>query len=351
LNSAIIIVGLCCLFLAIAFFLFKPQIFILLNRLVRIQLRVAKNLEYIDEDVDQDIKPELTIRSWLGLPNEKFVGLIIIFAMVSFVIFILFNSFSRVLVQFGNAEFAAGYEKLGIATYNLALEFNQDLKEAVNNCYAYNAHQEYELAIHSCDNAIEIDPNFAGAYFQRGYAYLNLKKYDQAIADFSKDIELISVATRSYINRGSAYMEQDQYDLAIAEFTKSIEINSNEPQAWLDRGLTYIKQGQSGLAIPDCQRAIALEENYWNAYLCLGLAFSNEGKYEMAITNFNKATEFAPSTKASLIYCMQGVTYTKMGNFESAVTIFEKGVKIDVANELDWCKTSLDNARQGIPTP
>ena len=350
-NSEIVIVGLSGLFLLIAFFLFKPQFFIWLNRLTKIQFRGVKNLQYTDQNINQENQPELQIQSWLGLPREKFVATIFIFAILSFIIFILFSSFSRVLVQLSNAEFSAGYEKLGIVTYNLALEFNKDLKEAVNDCYAYNTQQEYELAIKSCSKAIEIDPNLATAYFRRGYAYLNLKKYDHAIADFTRDIELIPVATRSYINRGTAYLEQGQDDLAIAEFTKSIEINSNESQAWLDRGLAYINQGLTDLAIRDCQRAVALEEKYWNAYFCLGQAFSNQGKYELAISNFNKATEFAPSTEASLIYCLQGVTYTKMGNFESAVSVLEKGVKIDGPNENDWCKTVLENARQGIPTP
>jgi len=351
LNSATIIVGLGFLFVVVAFFLFKSQIFILLNRLAKIQFRGVKKLQYTDQDMDEDIEPELPIQSWLGLPNEKFIGRIVIFVILSFLIFIIFSSFSGVLVQLGNAEFSAGYEKFGIATYNLALEFDQDLKEAVNNCYAYNTQQQYELAISSCSKAIEIDPNYAAAYARRGYAYLNLQKYDLAIADFTKDIQLIPVATRSYLNRGTVYMQQNQYDLAIAEFTKSMSINPKEPQAWLNRGLAYIQNGQSDLAIPDCQKAIELEEKYWNAYFCLGLAFSNQGKYELAITNFNKAIERAPSAKASSLYCLQGATFTKMGNFESAITAFEQGVKTDVTNENDWCKTALDNARQGIATP
>jgi tetratricopeptide (TPR) repeat protein len=351
LKSQTVIVGLCSLFLVIAFFLFKPQFSILLNRLAKIQFRGVKNLQYIDQDIDQESEPELQIQSWLGLPNVKFVASIVIFAMVSFIIFILFGLFSRVLVQLGNAEFSAGYEKLGIATYNLALEFNQALKEAVNNCYAYNTQQEYELAIQSCSKAIEIDPNYAAAYFRRGYAYLNLRKYDQAIADFTKDIELIPVATRSYINRGTVYMHQQKYDLAISDLSKSIEINPTEPQAWLDRGLVYILQNKSELAIPDCQKAIELEEKYWNAYFCLGRAFSNQGKYESAIDNFNKAIELAPTTEAGLIYCMQGITYSKLGDFQSAVRVFEQGVKIDVTNENDWCKAGLDNAQQRIQTP
>ena len=319
--------------------------------MARINVRGAK-LQFIDQDaeVNQEIKPILSISSWLALPPEKFIALIFVLVILSFLIYVLFGSFSRVLVRFGNAEFSAGNEKLGTTAYYLALEFNRDLKTEIEQCYAENSQQHYEQAISHCNKAIEVDNNFATAYFRRGYAYLKLKQYDQAIADFTKDIEIIPVATRSYINLGSIYMEQGKFDLAISNFTKSIEINPKEPQAWLNRGLTYFQQNKNDFAVSDCAKAVELEGKYWNAYFCLGLAFSNQEKYELAINNFDKALEFVPSTNASILYCMKGATYTKMDSFDLAITSLEQGVKFSGSNENDWCKSALENARQGIPT-
>jgi len=333
-SNETIIVGLCCLFLAIVFSLFKPQFFILLNRLTKIEFGRAKNLRYIDQDfepelpnTDQDFRLESQIPSWITLTSEKFVRLIFILTILSTAIYITFDSFSRVLVWLGNIEYSAGNEKLGTASYNLALEFNRGLNQAVNQCYAYNTQQEYELAINHCSKAIEINENYATAYSYRGYAYSNLKQYDQAIADFTKDIELIPIATRSYINRGSVYMQQGEYDLAIAEFTNSIDINPKEPQAWLNRGLSYIQQGQSDLAIIDCNKAIELEAKYWNAYFCLGLAFAKQEKYELAKTNFDKAIELAPSNQAMYFY--RGSVYDAQGEKELAIADYTKAIEID----------------------
>jgi hypothetical protein len=137
LDSETIIVGIVCLFLAILFFSFKPQLLILLNRLARFEFSGTKNLQYIDQDsepelpnINQDIKPELPIPFWLTLTKEKFAARIIIFAILSILIYIIFNSVSGVLVQLGNIEFSAGNEKLGIVSYDLALEFNNDLKKS-----------------------------------------------------------------------------------------------------------------------------------------------------------------------------------------------------------------------------
>jgi tetratricopeptide (TPR) repeat protein len=348
-----IILGLCCI-LVFVFFLFKQQFFISLNRLAKFRFRGAKNLQYtnqdIDLEIDQNIKPDLPKRFWLALPSEKFLTVVFMFIILSLVIYIMFDSFSGVLVQLGNIEFSAGYEKSGIATYNLALEFNENLKEALDKCRTYNMQNQYEMAITHCSKAIEINENYITAYTYRGLSYSSLKQYDQAIADFSKVIEIIPIATGAYINRGTVYLDQQKFDLAVSEFTKSIVINPKEPQAWLNRGLAYFQQNKNDLAISDCNKAIELEERYWNAYFCLGLAFSNQEKYELAITNFNKAVELVPKTKASILYCMQGITYTKMGNFESAITSLEQGVKLSSTGENDWCKSALENARQGIPT-
>ena len=403
-DSETIIVGIFCLFLAIVFFPFKPQFLIFLNRLAKFEFRGAKNLRYIDQDsnpelpnisqdsepeslnISQDFKPELSIPSWLTLTKEKFAARIIIFAILSTLIYIIFNSVSGVLVRLGNIEFSAGNEKLGIVSYDLALEFNNDLKKAVNQCYAYEAQKQYELAISNCSKAIEIDSKFAVAYFNRGHAYINLKKYDQAIADFTRDIELIPITTRSYVNRGFVYIQQNKYDLAIADFTKSIEINPKEGYAYFNRGLIYDRQGKKDLAIADYTKAIEIDSNNTIIYSARGNIYTLQKDYDLAIADFSKAIEIDPnyveayvrrgnafadtnrftqaiadyqkalaidsdSKTKSYTFCVQGVTYTKMNDFKSATISLDQGVKLDIANENGWCKTALENAQQGIPTP
>ena len=80
--------------------------------------------------------PELPSLSWITITGEKFAARFIIFVILSTLIYIVFNSISGVLVQLGNIEFSAGNEKLGLASYKLALEFNRDLKKAINQCNA-----------------------------------------------------------------------------------------------------------------------------------------------------------------------------------------------------------------------
>jgi len=449
LNSDTIIVSLCCLFWVIIFFVFKPQLAILLNRLAKFELGGAKNLQHIDQDFEPESptssSPVLTI-----LTKEKIAVRIAIFVILSYLIYVVPASLSRMLIEFGNSEYSTGNEKIGTVSYSLALELNNSLKKVISQCYTDNAQKQYELAISDCSKAIEIDPNYVNAYSYRALAYSNLKKYDQAIADYTKGIELVPTIMLSYINRGIMYSNQNKYDLAIADLTKAIDINPKEPLAYLNRGFAYASKGNSDLAMIDCNKARELGEKGWDMYYCLGFVFNAQQKYDLALTNINEAIELSPSelgpyltrgsiygaqqkndlaifdytkvieidpnyklayfyrgtiyaaqknydlaisdfgkaieidpnyvdpyvlrgnafadtqkfsqaitdyqkalsiSATSYTYCVQGITYTKMNEFKSAITSLEQGVKLDIKNENNWCKSALENARIGIPTP
>jgi tetratricopeptide (TPR) repeat protein len=52
--------------------------------------------------------------------------------------------------------------------------------------------------------AIEINPQDANAYFNRGNAYEEKSDHDRAIAEYSKVIEINPQDANAYFNRGSA---------------------------------------------------------------------------------------------------------------------------------------------------
>ena len=59
----------------------------------------------------------------------------------------------------------------------------KDLAWAFNNrCRAYNDNNETDRAIADCTDAIRLDPNYAGAYDNRGIAYRTKSDYDRVEA-------------------------------------------------------------------------------------------------------------------------------------------------------------------------
>jgi tetratricopeptide (TPR) repeat protein len=115
-----------------------------------------------------------------------------------------------------------------------------------------------KLVSSTYDKTIEVNPDSADAYYERGDAYAEVGKYGQAIDDYSKAIELAPGHALAYFNRAYAYGEIGEYDKAIADYSKAIELNSSDAQAYYNRGLDYRNKGEMQKAVSDLEKCIAL---------------------------------------------------------------------------------------------
>jgi tetratricopeptide (TPR) repeat protein len=111
----------------------------------------------------------------------------------------------------------------------------------------------YTEAIESYSRAIEIDPNFALAYLDRGLTYRILKEYEKANNDFNKAIELhFEPVSTPYYQRGLIGFDQGHYNEAIVDLTKAIDLKYSPPsEIYSARGAAYIQQGKYEQATAD----------------------------------------------------------------------------------------------------
>ena len=150
--------------------------------------------------------------------------------------------------------------------YNTALTafniiFNQDSKylEAHHiRGYAGKYFENYEETIKEFDRAIELEPGYAGAYYNRGCIYREGDKR-RAIRDFSKAIKLKSDYAEAYNNRGSLYADIGNYRQAIRDFSKAIKLRPDYAMAYVNRGITYARHDKKSLlSIADIKKATKL---------------------------------------------------------------------------------------------
>lgn len=127
--------------------------------------------------------------------------------------------------------------------------------EQGNNFYF---RRDYQNAVNSYTNAINIQPNFAEAYNNRGNAYVQLQNYSQALQDLQNAARLNSVDSRIYNNLGNVYLMQQNYNSAIKAYSQAINLNSNLFTAYFNRALAYSYLGQFKNALPDAKRAMKL---------------------------------------------------------------------------------------------
>ena len=150
---------------------------------------------------------------------------------------------------------------------------------------------DYGKAIEDYDEAIRLDPKYAGAYHSRGQAYGLLGQYERAIEDFDEAIRLDPQYAKAYNNRGNAYQELGQYERAIEDYDEAIRLDPQDAVTYHNRGYAYHNLGQYERAIEDYDEAIRLDPQYAKAYNNRGLAYQSLGKVEEAERDFQKAKE------------------------------------------------------------
>ena len=84
--------------------------------------------------------------------------------------------------------------------------------------------EQMELAIADYTSAIELDPDYARAYNNRGNARATLGDLEQALEDYDRALELESSLTLTYFNRGALFYALRNYEAAIADMEKYLEL-------------------------------------------------------------------------------------------------------------------------------
>ena len=77
----------------------------------------------------------------------------------------------------------------------------------------------------ACAKKEEIKETDSDLLLYQGNALFLDGQYDRAIVFFNKAIEKNPRFAEAYYNRGITYLEKKQFDKAISDFTKAIEIN------------------------------------------------------------------------------------------------------------------------------
>ena len=106
--------------------------------------------------------------------------------------------------------------------------FDHNIDKYYNEGVHYTEQGWWKESIEKFDKAIELDPNFAMAYNNRGNAYYTLEQYQRAIEDYDKAIELDPTDALTYNNRGVSYNKLGQYQQAISDYDKAIELDPTD---------------------------------------------------------------------------------------------------------------------------
>lgn len=187
-------------------------------------------------------------------------------------------------------------------------------------------------ALEYFNKAIELNPEFAAAYNNRGVMMLADKQFEKALDDFQQAIHYKSDYVEAYNNRGLVRLEMKDKDLdgAISDFTEAIRLNFN-PIILMNRGNSYTEKLEYEKAHSDYLTALRINPQFAFAYNNLGNLFYQIGRYDLAHQNYDLAIQVSPDLAEA--HRGKGIAFMRSGDYEKAHTEFNLALD---TNANDW---------------
>ena len=129
----------------------------------------------------------------------------------------------------------------------------------------------------------------AASLVDRGLAFQQQGDIERAIQDYTRALELDPQYALAYYDRGTAYQQRRELGLAIADYSRAVALDPGHTDGFYNRGLAYLTSGQAELALADLTRVLASDPRYLGALQSRGVVYHLLGSYQRAIADFNAA--------------------------------------------------------------
>lgn len=237
--------------------------------------------------------------------------------------------------------------------------------------YSSRARAQLELnspepALYDAERAIQLDANYAPAWFNRGAARAQLGDVIAAAGDFNNAVRLDPAHAGAHRNRGHVSILRGEYRKAIDAFTVAIEQGGPDSRTLCDRGSCYLQIRDWARGLKDLNDATAIDPGFAKPFRRRGGALFEQRRYQEALQNFNRSVELAPDDpmghicrawflvacpdaavrdnqeaiqsaeracelthqKSALCLEILGIAHAEGGNFDAAVSSLDRALKL-----------------------
>lgn len=194
---------------------------------------------------------------------------------------------------------------------------------------------DFERAFADYTEAIQLDPNDARPYFNRGLLLYLRKDYDRAIAEYTEVIRLDPKDAAVYFFRGDAWFRKKRYDNAIADYGEAAR---RDPKHAAAHGMLCWTRAIAGRelqqALTDCDAALRLRADDTAAMDNRGLIYLRLSRLDDAVAAYDAALKISPKQVNSLYG--RGLAKLKKGDTAggNADIAAAKAIQADIAEEF-----------------
>jgi predicted TPR repeat methyltransferase len=128
-------------------------------------------------------------------------------------------------------------------------------------------------------------------------------------------------------NLGNILASTGQLDQATAVYERALVLDPQDPDLHCNLGSLYRSQQLVEPALQSYQRALRLNENHVQAHNNLGLLYADQGDRPRAIQHYLRALEQMPGNPSARK--LLGTTYYALGRIEDAAEVYRQWLQIE----------------------
>ena len=210
---------------------------------------------------------------------------------------------------------------------SLSAEIQKNKRSTAETEYSQGLAQlsrdDYARALPNFEKAVEIDPNYAEAWYQAGYCYGVLGRPADALRASRQAAKLRPEWAAAWVNIGTSSFALAQYKDAVDAYRQAIKLDENNPDTQYSLGLTFNKLGRTDEEILAYRRAIQIKPDHVNALDKLGAALFKQKRYADSATAFDTLKTYKPDAKT---YNSLGESLIEAGKAEDSLDAFNSAL-------------------------
>jgi len=174
-----------------------------------------------------------------------------------------------------------------------------------------------EKALTVAKKIVDRFPNSAPLYNIIGAVYAGLRQFDAAVDSYKQAINITPVYADAYNNMGNALQLMGDLEAAVESYKQALTITPNDADAHNNLGNALQKQGNLDEAISSYYVALSLKNDFFEAYNNLGNSLQRLGNLGDAYKNYQKAISIKPDYYTGNLNLLEILTHYDPGLTQS----------------------------------
>lgn len=204
-----------------------------------------------------------------------------------------------------------------------------------------NSEEEKEARklLEESENAIELDPEDAEAWQDKGSALMDLGRPEEALEALEKAIKLDPENMTSWVRKSSVLLTLGRNNESLEASEEVIKLNPNDVIGWYEKCMALYAVGRYKEALETNQKAIGLDAGAMGSWMWNGKILYSLGRHKEALEAYEKAIKLDPKNASA--WLGKGLNLFELRRIEQALEAFEKATILDPNYATAWDRKGL----------